>query len=922
MSEKEFIIILLNRKMEKYNPKEIEKKWQEKWEKSDINKAVDFDKRPKYYALLEFPYPSGAGMHIGHTRNDSMMDVMVRLRRMKGYNVLFPIGWDAFGLPTENYALKTNRNPAEVTKENTDNFLRQMKSLGLSFDYDRIVDTTDPKYYKWTQWIFLKLLEKGLAYKAEMPINWCPKCKVGCANEEVIGGVHERCNTPVETKNLSQWVLKITEYADRLYDDLDYVDYLESIKISQRNWIGRKPWIDIEMQVVMPVQDQTVSNNTDETPDIESNNIYKDKVKIADGLRLLDRKSDDSDFKRIEDVKITIATSRPDTNFGATFVVLAPDCDYVEHLKKYMSSETISRVEEYSLQTSKKTQADRISEGRKKTGVFTGLYTINPLNNEKLPIFLADFVMKDVGTGAVIGVPGHDRRDYEFSQVYDLPVIRVVKTLDGKDSEIESIDDVQEAEGIMMNSGFLDGMEIHDAIPAVMDYLESKGVGKKVIRYNLHDWNFSRQRYWGEPIPVVFCDKCGTVPLPEEQLPLTLPEMSKYELTEDGTSQLSKVSEWVNTSCPKCGGPAKRETDTMPNWAGSSWYFMRYCDPNNDQALADKDKLDYWMPVDFYEGGSEHINLHLLYSRFWYKFLGDIGYASNNRLSDEEAKKILESGKIKERHQEVLKGREPYLARAIHGIVLGEGGVKMSKSLGNVINPDNLIAEYGADVTRAYMLFMGPYDATCEWSDRTIIGIRRWVTRMWNYISKQIDGLPTDNDNTTAPILNNTAGNYEDGLEKSDKISDMGLVVKQLAYEVEEDILGLKFNTAISLIMKFINEHEEDLLNYDSVLDLIKIMAPITPHLAEELWFQAGQPFSVHNSEWVKYNVSDFKKSTVVIPVQFNGKVRGRIEINVDADEQSVIDSILADSSLNRNLPEGKYKKVIFVPNKIINIIV
>lgn len=915
--------------MEKYNPKEIEKKWQETWENSDINKAIDFDKRPKYYALLEFPYPSGAGMHIGHTRNDSMMDAMVRLRRMKGYNVLFPIGWDAFGLPTENYALKTNRNPAEVTKENTDNFLKQMKSLGLSFDYDRIVDTTDPKYYKWTQWIFLKLLEKGLAYKTEMPINWCPKCKVGCANEEVFGGVHERCNTPVETKNLSQWVLKITEYADRLYDDLDFVDYWESIKISQRNWIGRKPWIDIEMQVVMPVQEQSIdavteslsegmnrSANSDKKVPVESNLVF------ANGLRVLDRTSDDRNFRKVDDIKITIATSRPDTNFGATFVVLAPDCDYVEQLKKFMSLQTVAKVEKYAKQTALKTQADRIADGRKKSGVFTGLYTINPLNNDKLPIFLADFVMKDVGTGAVIGVPGHDRRDYEFSQVFNLPVVRVVKTMDGKEGEIKCIDDVQEAEGIVMNSGFLDGLEIHEAIPRVMDYLESKGVGKKVIRYNLHDWNFSRQRYWGEPIPVVFCDRCGTVPLPEDQLPLTLPEMTKYELSEDGSSPLSKISEWVNTTCPKCGGPAKRETDTMPNWAGSSWYFMRYCDPHNENVIADKEKLDYWMPVDFYEGGSEHINLHLLYSRFWYKFLGDIGAASNEYMSDEEAQKILKSGKIKEKHQEVLKGREPYLARAIHGIVLGEGGVKMSKSLGNVINPDSLIEEYGADVTRAYMLFMGPYDATCEWSDRTIVGVRRWVTRMWNYISKQVACLPTSlakPTNEGNPGVSVRAKVIE---ATSDNINNIGLEVKRLAFEVEEDILNLKFNTAISLIMKFINEHESDYLGLDATLDLIKIMAPVTPHLAEELWSQAGQPFSVHKSAWVKYDQSDFIKSKVTIPVQFNGKVRGRIEIDVDSDQQKILDDILVEPSLSRNMPDGKYKKVIFVPNKIINIIV
>jgi len=564
--------------MVKYDPQSFEKKWQDRWFKDLFYEAKDFDEKPKYYLLAEFPYPSGPGMHIGHTRNYSMMDSVARLRRMKGQNVLYPMGWDAFGLPTENYAIKVKRPPQEITKENIDNFRKQLKSLGLSFDWSREVNTTDPSYYKWTQWIFLKMFERGLAYKKEIPINWCPKCKIGCANEEVVDGKHERCGAEVEKRDISQWMLKITEYADQLIDELDETDYLESIKASQKNWIGRKDWVDINYQV----------ENSDEV--------------------------------------ITVSTTRPDTQFGASFVVVAPEHEILDRLKEKMSKKNRKKVFEYREKSLKKSDLERIMGGKEKSGVFTGLYCINSITDMRLPIYIADFVLSTVGTGMIVGVPAHDKRDFEFAQLFDLPVKRVILGEDGDFSAIDSLEKVYEGEGTVIDSGFMSNLSTEKARKEFVKYVEKQGLGKKIVRYHLTDWVFSRQRYWGEPVPIVHCEKCGMVAIPEGELPLELPKVDSYEPTDTGESPLATMTDWVNTKCPKCGGPAKRETDTMPQWAGSSWYYLRYCDPHNSDRLGNMEKLKYWMPVDHYEGGQEHITLHLLYSRFWHKVLNDLGF--------------------------------------------------------------------------------------------------------------------------------------------------------------------------------------------------------------------------------------------------------------------------------------------------------
>ncbi|NLZ24148.1 leucine--tRNA ligase, partial [Candidatus Dojkabacteria bacterium] len=587
-----------------YNPKEFEKKWQDKWFSDLSYEGKDYDSKPKYYLLVEFPYPSGPGMHIGHMRNYSMMDAVARLRRMKGFNVIYPIGWDTFGLPTENYAIKIKRPPQEVSAENIAKFKKQILRLGISFDWSREINTSDPSYYKWTQWIFLKLFEKGLAYKAEMPINWCPKCKTGCANEEVINSAHERCGTLVEKRNLNQWVLKITEYADRLSDDLDLVEFEESVKVLQRNWIGKKTWYDIKYDV----------KDTDES--------------------------------------ITVSTTRPDTQFGATFVVLAPESEALQKLKKYIPRDRIEEVEEYVSKGVKKTEEERVDAESEKSGVFTGLYCKNSISNSLLPIWIADFVLTTVGTGSVVGVPAHDSRDFQFANKYNLPVIRVIEGEDKSRAEVTSLEDVYEGEGVVFNSGFLEGISSQEARVKIGGYIEKERIGSVVTRYHLHDWIFSRQRYWGEPIPIIYCDRCGTVPVPEKDLPVKLPVVQSYKPADTGESPLANITDWVNTKCPKCGGDAERETDTMPNWAGSSWYYLRYCDPNNNNEFVSRKLSDYWMPVDHYEGGQEHITLHLLYSRFWHKFLYDLG---------------------------LVRDSEPYRVRTIHGVVLGEGGVKMSK---------------------------------------------------------------------------------------------------------------------------------------------------------------------------------------------------------------------------------------------------
>lgn len=864
-----------------YNPKEFEKKWQEKWAEAGIGKAVDFSEKPKKYVLIEFPYPSGNAMHIGHARNDTMMDTYSRLFRMKGYNVLYPMGWDAFGLPTENYAIKSKRQPREITDENVATFRRQLDSMGFSFDWDRQVDTTDPKYFRWTQWIFLKLFEKGLAYKTEMPINWCSKCKVGCAEEEVVDGKHERCGSPIEKRGISQWVLKITEYADRLYSDLDMVDYPEFVKAGQRNWIDPKVWIDVKYPLV----------------DADGNEIKNE--------------NGETEF-------VTIATTRPDTNFGATFIVLAPEGEVTKQVSRYILPEHRKTCDEYIVATAKKTEEERISEGRKKTGAFTGLYCRNHLTDKLMPIYLADFVLPGVGTGAVVGVPGHDKRDFEFAQVFELPVIRVVRGKNGEEGPITSIDQVQELEGIMMNSGFLDGTDIHDAIEKMMDHLEAQGWGKRVKRFHLHDWVFSRQRYWGEPIPLVHCEKCGVVALPESELPLELPAVEEYEPTDDGTSPLSRIDWWVNTNCPRCGGPAKRETDTMPQWAGSSWYFMRYCDPHNDEMLADPKKLNYWLPVDIYDGGAEHITLHLLYSRFWYKFLSDIGVID-----------LGAGGAENNPNKELLKF-EPYKVRRIHGMVLGEGGVKMSKSMGNVINPDDLIKEYGADVARLYLMFMGPYDGTCEWSSRTILGVARFAERFYDMISRGIVGLLNSGNGVGDEVkisketaeVNSSSSSIKNEADLTSRSKEIDKWIHRMADKVENDIEQLKFNTAIAEMMKFVNEFEKDVLSRDQIYNLLLIVAPFAPHLAEQLWSANGGEFSIHTQAWVKIDKNLLVDDEIEIPVQINGKVKGKIFVSDADDENSVREKVMADERLRGYISGGVIKKLLYVKNRIVNVVI
>lgn len=808
----------------KYNPKKFERKWQEKWfsEMSYSAKDLLLDK-PKYYLLVEFPYPSGPGMHIGHTRNYSMMDAVARLKRMKGFNVMYPIGWDAFGLPTENYAIKVKRPPQEITKENIENFRRQLKSLGISFDWDREINTTDPSYYKWTQWIFLKLFEKGLATKSEMPINWCPKCKVGCANEEVVDSKHERCGEAVEKRNISQWVLKITDYADRLDDDLDLVNFPESVKALQRNWIGRKTWYDIEYRV----------ENSEEI--------------------------------------IKVSTTRPDTQFGATFVVIAPEHEILKKLLPLMGESERKNVEEYISKSLQKSELERLSDTKEKTGAFTGLYCINSISKLRLPIYVADFVLTTVGTGMVVGVPAHDKRDFEFAQKFGIPVKRVIEDEKGDRSEITSIEQVYEGEGRVFNSNFLDGLRSEEAREKVGEYIKQKNIGNVITRYHLRDWIFSRQHYWGEPIPIVHCEKCGMVPIPEEELPLELPKVEKYEPTDTGESPLANIDEWVNTKCPKCKGPGRRETDTMPNWAGSSWYYLRYCDPRNEKEFVSRDHSDYWMPVDHYEGGQEHITLHLLYSRFWHKVLFDLGY---------------------------LRDKEPYASRSIHGVVLGEGGVKMSKSLGNVIGPDDLVERYGADVTRAYMMFMGPYEGNVEWSTRTIEGVKRFVSKYFVFLLSAWDSK----------------------VEKSDE--QIKVAINRLVNKIERDITDFKFNTAVAALMQFYNEYSKEKFDKEDIIKLLIVSAPMLPHIAEEIWsLTIGSNSSVHNQLWPKVDENTLKDEEIEIPVQIQGKIRGRLIIASGETEESIREKLLSDNTLSTWLSGKNIKKIIYVPNKIVSII-
>ena len=799
--------------MSKYDFTAIENKWQNYWEEHHSFRAGTDYSKPKFYALVEFPYPSGQGLHIGHPRPYTAMDIVSRKRRLEGYNVLFPMGWDAFGLPTENFAIKNKIHPAVVTKNNVARFKGQLKSLGLSFDWDREINTTDPEYFKWTQWIFLQLFKKGLAYKKEMAVNWCTSCKVVLANEEVVGGVCERCGGEVIRKVKSQWMLKITEYAQRLLDDLDEVNYLDKIKITQKNWIGRSTGAEV-------------------------------------------------DFATTTGEKLTVYTTRPDTLFGATYMVISPEHPNIEKWADKL--ENMDEIKAYQETAARKSDFDRTEMNKDKTGVeLKGVRAVNPVNGKEIPIFISDYVLMSYGTGAIMAVPAHDTRDYEFAKVFNLPIIEVVK---GGDVEKEAFTDC--ASGIMTNSGFLDGLSVEEAKVKIKEWLEANGKGKTKVNFKLRDWVFSRQRYWGEPIPIVHCDKCGYVALPEEQLPLTLPDVESYMPTDNGESPLSTLESFINTTCPHCGGPAKRETDTMPQWAGSSWYFLRYCDPHNKECLASKEALDYWMPVDWYNGGMEHTTLHLLYSRFWHKFLYDIGAVSQ---------------------------KEPYMKRTSHGMILGEDGQKMSKSRGNVINPDDVVKDYGADTLRLYEMFIGDFEKTAPWSPSSIKGCKRFLERVWGLQDILVDG-----------------NEYRDTLK-----SKFHKTIKKVSEDVEE----LKFNTAIAAMMALINDiYAVGSINKAELKSLCIMLNPFAPHITEEMYnvifggILSEQP-------WVKFDETFCKDDTIEIVVQVNGKLKTKLMISADADKDSVISMALADEKVKESVENKNIVKQIYVPNKLVNIV-
>ncbi len=796
-----------------YNAQEIESKWQKYWEKHDFYKAQDFSKKPKKYVLIEFPYPSGVGLHVGHCRSYSALDSVARKYRMQGFNVMFPIGWDAFGLPTENYAIKTGIHPIEATKKNISNFRRQLKSLGLSFDWSREVNTTDPEYYKWTQWIFLKLFENNLAYQDEMPINWCPSCKIGLANEEVIDGKCERCKAKVSQKKLKQWMLQITKYADRLIEDLEKVNFLKKIKAQQLEWIGRSYGIDIDFKI-----------------------------------------------ERSSDV-ISVFTTRADTIFGVTAVVLAPEHELVG---KLITDENKSAVERYIKQSKNKTEFERTKLEKEKTGVFTGSYCINPINNEKIPVWVGDYVVATYGGGAVMIVPAHDKRDYDFAKKYNLEIREVIKGGNiSKQAFVEY--------GTLINSGEFNGLKSEEAIKKITKWFENKKLGTKQVRYKLRDWIFSRQHYWGEPIPIIHCEKCGVVPVPEKDLPVELPYVEKYEPTDTGESPLAGISDWVNVKCPKCKASAKRETDTMPNWAGSNWYFLRYVDPNNDKQITDKKKSDYWMPVDWYNGGMEHTTLHLLYSRFIYKFLYDI---------------------------KVVSQPEPYAKRTSHGIVLAEDNRKMSKSFGNVINPDDIVKEYGADTLRVYEMFMGPFEQAISWSSKGVKGVHRFLNRVWQL----------------------TLDCFENEKSSEDTIKE----IHKLNRKVETDMEKMKFNTAIAAFMEFINFgfENKNSIGKDVIKKMLLLLAPFAPHIAEELWEKISNKDSVHNQSWPKYDEKLAKEKTITLIIQINGRVRDKIDVDIDISEDEARDLTLNREKVKKRILNKSIKKIIFVPGKLINIVI
>ena len=799
-----------------YNFKEIEKKWQEKWDKEGTFNAKNDYTMKKWYGLIEFPYPSGQGLHVGHPRSYTALDIIARKRRLQGYNVLFPIGFDAFGLPAENYAIKTNVHPKITTAQNIAHFTEQLKSLGFSFDWSRKIDTTDPEYYKWTQWIFIQLYKHGLAYKATMPINFCTGCKVGLANEEVVNGVCERCGSPVVQKEKSEWMLKITDYAQKLIDDLDDVDFLEKIKVQQKNWIGRSEGAEVNF-------------------------------KIAN-----------------MDKNLTVYTTRPDTLFGATYMVISPEHPILKELEDKI--ENLSEVQEYQKQASLKSAFERSELNKEKTGVeIKGITAINPLTNQEIPIWISDYVLITYGTGAIMAVPAHDTRDYEFAKKFNLPIVQVV---DGKNVDLskEAFTDV--ATGKLINSDFLNGLEVSEAKKTVIKYLEDNHIGTKKVNYKLRDWVFSRQRYWGEPIPMVYCNDCGWVPLDEKDLPLRLPEVEEFTPGENGESPLAKQTDWINTTCPHCGKPAKRETDTMPQWAGSSWYFLRYMDPHNDKELASKEALEYWSPVDWYNGGMEHTTLHLLYSRFWHKFLYDIG---------------------------VVPTKEPYQKRTSHGMILGTNGEKMSKSKGNVINPDDIVNEFGADTFRVYEMFMGPFDQVAAWSMESIRGCGKFLDRVWNMQNMLVDG-----------------DIYSPETEK---------MMHKAIKKVSQDIEDMKFNTSVSTFMTMVNEfYKIGKINKAEFKTFLTLLNPFAPHITEELNKLAGFEADVSTYSWPEYDDSKTVDNEITLPIQFNGKLKATITISVDDDESSVKEKV--HNAIDSKLDGKTIVKEIYVKNKIYNVVV
>ncbi len=798
----------------KYDFNAIEKKWQARWDEAGVFAAANGGDKPKFYELIEFPYPSGHGLHVGHARPYTAMDIVARKRRMDGYNVLFPIGFDAFGLPTENFAIKNKIHPAIVTRDNIKNFTAQLKMLGYSFDWDRVVDTTDPSYYKWTQWIFIQLFKHGLAYKTKMPVNWCTSCKCVLANEEVVNGVCERCGSEVVRREKSQWMLKITAYADKLLNDLDELDFIERVKTQQRNWIGKSTGAEV-------------------------------------------------DFTTTQGDKLRVFTTRPDTLFGATYMVISPEH---EILKKWEGVfENLDEIRAYQQEAARKSDFERTEMAKDKTGEeLKGVRAVNPVNGREIPIFISDYVLATYGTGAIMAVPAHDDRDWAFAKKFNLPIIEVVK---GGNVEEAAFTDC--ATGVMVNSDFLTGLSVEDAKVKITEFLTEKGIGEQKVNFKLRDWVFSRQRYWGEPIPIVHCEKCGYVALPESELPLTLPEVENYETTDTGESPLSAMTDWISTTCPCCGGPAQRETDTMPQWAGSSWYFLRYMDPHNDEALASKEALNYWSPVDWYNSGMEHTTLHLLYSRFWHKFLYDIG---------------------------VVPTKEPYKKRTSHGMILGEDGEKMSKSRGNVVNPGDIVEEFGADTLRLYVMFIGDFEKAASWSSSAVKGCKRFLDRIWNMASEKLDG--------------------DESLSKANEAA-----LHRTIKKVTDDIEAMKFNTAIAALMAMLNDFGVNPPSRGDLKVFLSLLAPFAPHAVEELWEIQGYDKMACEASWPVYDESKTVESTKEIAVQVGGKLKTTVVIPMDADEATVMEIVKADAKMQKLMTGMEIVRTILVKNKLVNLI-